>query len=773
MPKKRNGSRSGFDYATYSEARGFHRGAPPLAPPGAPPPPAHAPGYYHGAYTMQPYYPPSTPAYHPVYNGYLNSGYGTWYTNAYGADGFQYMRGYDPSYDAFYTDGPTVDEKWRNTYPYVPTSYLHQNAPDRSNIGTSRSRSGRGDTSGGDTETDDEDGGREHWGSKWEFIFSCVGLSVGIGNVWRFPYLAYENGGGAFLIPYAILLIIIGKPMYLMEVALGQFSQLGPLQVWKNMSPIGRGVGFAMCTISLIVAIYYNVVMGYCLHYMFESFRSEVPWKFCNSTVWEADLSTCSVSQGGQCDGSSGKCQSAPEQYWERYVLKIDKAPKVKDEDYDTNKIMHAFPTFGDIGEIKWDLSITLLASWIVVFACLSKGIKSSGKVVYFTATFPYVILLVLFGYGLTLDGAMDGVKKFFEPDFEKMKDIIVWRKAAEQMFFSLSVSWGGLIMFGSYNKFRHKVHYPALIISSLDFVTSIIAGVVVFSILGHLKFKGGYANIEDVVDQKQGLAFVAYPEAVSHLPFSQVWGFLFFFMLFLLGLDSEFALLETVLTGIYDMFPKSRRYKVYITLITCCVCYLLSIPCVSYSGLYVFDLMDTYGGGMGVLWVAIFETMVIMWIYGVGRFTDDLKFMFNSEPGFFGKIGWKITQICWAITPLILTAIFVITCILWEKPVSKEFSGEVHYPDWVHGVGWFLILIVALQIPVIGFIMVIYYASKRNLKQVVQPTQEWGPGDKLAKQDWISYQYKKATRCKQHPYGYDNYAMNYSMPYYNNAFHM
>ena len=120
---------------------------------------------------------------------------------------------------------------------------------------------------------------------------------------------------------------------------------------------------------------------------------------------------SCSVSQGGQCDGSSGKCQSAPEQYWERYVLKIDKAPKVKDEDYDTNKIMHAFPTFGDIGEIKWDLSITLLASWIVVFACLSKGIKSSGKVVYFTATFPYVILLVLFGYGLTLDGAMDGVK--------------------------------------------------------------------------------------------------------------------------------------------------------------------------------------------------------------------------------------------------------------------------------------------------------------------------------------------------------------------------
>ena len=109
------------------------------------------------------------------------------------------------------------------------------------------------------------------------------------------------------------------------------------------------------------------------------------------------------------------------------------------------------------------------------------------------------------------------------------------------------------------------------------------------------------------------------------------------------------------------------------------------SIPCVSYSGLYVFDLMDTYGGGMSVLWVAIFETIVIMWIYGVGRFTNDLKFMFNSEPvGCFGKVGWFFTQVCWAITPLILTAIFVISCYEWENPFTKLHSYNVYYPDWV-----------------------------------------------------------------------------------------
>ena len=113
-------------------------------------------------------------------------------------------------------------------------------------------------------------------------------MSVGIGNVWRFPYLAYENGGGAFLVPYVILLVLVGKPMYFMEVALGQFSQLGPLAVWK-LSPIGRGIGFAMCTLSLIVAIYYNVIMGYCLHYIFASFAKTLPWddrKDCTDDRW-------------------------------------------------------------------------------------------------------------------------------------------------------------------------------------------------------------------------------------------------------------------------------------------------------------------------------------------------------------------------------------------------------------------------------------------------------------------------------------------------------
>eukprot|EP00095_Tigriopus_kingsejongensis_P002918 maker-scaffold336_size202805-snap-gene-1.54 protein:Tk02918 transcript:maker-scaffold336_size202805-snap-gene-1.54-mRNA-1 annotation:"low quality protein: sodium- and chloride-dependent glycine transporter 2-like" len=563
-----------------------------------------------------------------------------------------------------------------------------------------------------------------------------------------------------------------GKPMYFMEVALGQFSQLGPFSVWR-MTPIARGIGFAMCTLSLIVAIYYNVVMGYCLHYMFYSFSSVLPWDTCDQD-W-ADKATCyvrtDVNSSCSSQNASQRCQPASEQYWERFVLGLNKAPvmtytesfnSTSDELVDRT---YALADFGNIGIIKWDLLLSLFVSWTIVFLCLSKGIKSSGKVVYFTATFPYLILIVLLIRGLFLEGAWEGIKFFFIPDWEKLLDITVWRLAAEQMFFSLSVSWGGLIMFGSYNQFRTKVHYHAYIISSLDFVTSIIAGIVIFSILGELQLKLGLDNIQDVVQQKQGLAFVVYPEAVSLLPFPQLWAVLFFFMLFTLGLDSEFALLETVLTAIYDTFPVTRNHKAKVCFLACLACFLVSIPCVSLSGQFIFDLMDTYGGGLGVLWVAIFETIAVMWIYGVRRFSEDLQFMLNI------KVSWVI-KICWAITPLILLVIFGIACWFWEPPTFTQASGVFHYSEWAHGVGWFLTLLVALQIPIVALVMSVMYIAKGRTKELIAPANGWGPGDPKEIDEWHAFLYKKAFNCKQHPLGpsgggaYDNYGMQYPYQY-------
>jgi len=485
-----------------------------------------------------------------------------------------------------------------------------------------------------------------------------------------------------------------------------------------------------------------------------------LPWEECGD--WSTP--SCYVRTDNTSSCEADNCQSASEQYWERAVLGLHRAPKeyIIEPYNDTEGAVDVNRTyvlwdFGIIGEIKWDLSLCVLLSWIIVFACLAKGIKSSGKVVYFTATFPYVILLILLVRALFLDGAVEGLKFFFVPRWEEMLNWTVWRNAAEQMFFSLSVSWGGLITFGSYNKFKNPVHHQAMAISILDFVTSIIASIVIFSILGELSLKLN-VPIKEVVQGGQGLAFVAYPEAISLLPLPQLWAVLFFFMLYTLGLDSEFALLETVLTGFYDMFPKTRRYKTWLTLGACVVCFLLSIPCFSLSGSYIVNLMDTYGGGMGVLWVAIFEMAAIMWIYGVGRFSSDLKFMLESNVSWY----WKIT---WSVAPVILGVIFVLSVYSWKTPT---YDQNVVYPDWAHFFGWFLMLFVTMQIPAVAVIMIILYAVRGKARAVVSPEADWGPGDKAYTDDYMAMRYRKAFACKQHPYGYqgyDNYGMHY--PYY------
>jgi len=679
--------------------------------------------------------------------------------NPYSTDRRVGPQNYDPYRRPEYGHAPGLEDKWRHTYPYVPTSYYYNN-PTMPRQNPESIAFSEADTEAGEEQ-------RENWGSKWEFIFSCVGLSVGIGNVWRFPKLAYENGGASFLIPYFVILLLIGKPMYYLELALGQFAQRGPIKIWA-MCPLGIGVGIGQCIVSIIVAIYYNVILGYCLYYIFASFATELPWKSCGSDWgFNGDIKSderCYVRGeeiAGQCNPeTSSDCQTAATQYFRKVVQGLDKAETFYDE---TSNTTFALNDLGNIGEIKWDTALCLLLSWTVVCLCLIKGIKSSGKVVYFSATFPYLLLITLMVYGLNLEGALEGVKDLFVPKRwtgeKSITDIQVWRKAAEQMFFSLSISWGGLFMFGSYNKFKHKVHITATVISSLDFLTSIIAGVLVFSILGHQSHVSGI-ELDKLVEGGQGLAFIAYPDALTQLPIPQLWTVMFFFMLFLLGIDSEFALLETVLTCIYDGIPKLKNYKPVITSLLCASCYVISLPCVSSSGPYIFQIMDDYGGGMSVLWIAIFEMICIAWFYGANKLNKDLNFMLDiSLKNCCSMMSHVILVALWYIIPILLIIILVLSLITFDPPSF----GEIQYPSWVHGIGYFLVVLAAAQFPIWAFFSILYYMCHpaKRLIDVMRPTVDWGPGDRTQRKLW-----QEKQRQKQMIQGYDNPTMAY--PYYN-----
>ncbi|KAL3861998.1 hypothetical protein ACJMK2_008004 [Sinanodonta woodiana] len=580
---------------------------------------------------------------------------------------------------------------------------------------------------------------RGQWGSKWEFILSCVGLSVGLGNVWRFPYLAYENGGAAFLIAYLILQFLIGKPMYLMELVLGQYSGKGPSAVW-DMNPSAKGIGISMALISIVVAIYYNVIMAYTLFYFFSSMQGTLPWtvckpewaqygcveqttrklKYCNDTrVIQNNITDCRCTLDADfdsilpfnCTNTSyyGEPTSSAEIFFYKEVIQ---------------KSANMYPE--DVGPPIWKLAMCLLLSWIVVVLCLIKGVKSSGKVVYFTATFPYIILLILLVRGCTLDGAIDGVIYFVVPKWEKLLDLKVWVAAAGQMFFSLNVSFGGIIMFGSYNKFKNNVYGDALLISIMDVVTSIIAGFVIFTTFGGMAKTIG-VDVQDVANKGYGLAFVAYPEALTNLPPSQLWSVLFFFMLFTLGLDSEFALLETALTCIQDEFPQLRKYKSYMCVGFGIACYLIALPCITPAGDYIVALMDSYGADFSMLFVATCEAIAVMWVYGVKRFIGDITYMLGRAPRpvyFWG--------FCWVFcAPILIGLLFVYRMVEYRPP---KINDNLDYPEFAQIIGWTLTCFVLCPIP-LTFLYMLFTANgslRQRLRTITTPTPQWGPNDGL-----------------------------------------
>ncbi|CAK9304342.1 unnamed protein product [Gordionus sp. m RMFG-2023] len=539
---------------------------------------------------------------------------------------------------------------------------------------------------------------RGHWGNYTEFILSCIGFSVGIGNVWRFPYICYENGGGAFLIPFMIILILIGIPLYFLELGLGQFTRLGPPGAF-NLVPMCMGIGVAMLIVSAITGIYYNVVMAYTLFYTFASFQKVLPWTHCNglyntpncflrtnqSFLFSANSTNSSLLNSLQYNTSH--MISSSEEYWLNRVLDIN-----------SSSGMH------DLGSIKWELALCLLLSWAIVFLTLSKGISSAGKAIYFTATFPYVILMILLVRGVTLDGAKEGIMYFIKPQWGKLTEIKVWREAAGQVFFSLSVGFGGIIAFSSFNAFDNDCHRDAWIVSVADTVTSLLSGLVIFSVMGFMsKYMGGtdeFGNFtplpitEVVKSGGPGLAFIAYPEALARLYKPQLWTVMFFSMLYMLGLNSEVAYIETILSALHDNFPNvfPWKYKTWTCLGACIIGFLFGLPCVTQGGQFVVKFLDHFGSTFMVVMIGAFEVIGIMWIYGYNRFLDDMQTMMGKRIPLLYY--WLFTWVFAA--PIMLMVIFI---------VSIADSHHLEYQNYIydlkfHIIGWIIVIVGLGQIP-------------------------------------------------------------------------
>lgn len=215
------------------------------------------------------------------------------------------------------------------------------------------------------------------------------------------------------------------------------------------------------------------------------------------------------------------------------------------------------------IGWPIWNLVGFLALSWFIVFIILVKGIKSAGKASYVLAIFPYIVLIVLLIRALTLPGSFNGIKFFFTPQWDKILKPSVWYAAVTQVFFSLNIYFGCIIMYSSFNKFSHNIYRDANIITTLDTFTSLLAGCCIFGIIGHLAHELGVEDISLVVKNGPGLAFISYPDAISKFKtLPQIFSVLFFVMLYLLGVGSNIAMASCVTILVRDKFKKVKNWQ-------------------------------------------------------------------------------------------------------------------------------------------------------------------------------------------------------------------
>ncbi len=425
---------------------------------------------------------------------------------------------------------------------------------------------------------------RETWGTRGGFVLAAVGSAVGLGNLWGFPYKLYKSGGGAFLVPYIVGMLCIGIPLLILEFSLGHFTQRAAPNAFGRCNKRLEFVGWWGILLGFVIILYYPVILAYCFSFMYFSIQSiitgsELPW-------------------GGA--GLAG-VENAKTFFNETYLNKIDG------------------PGFG---QMQLHILIPLVIAWVAMYLCIFKGVKLVGKIVWLTVPLPFLMLIVLAIRGLTLEGAMDGLVYYLDPDWSQLKSPTTWRLAFGQVFFSLSLAYGVMLTYASFLHRKSDINNNAAIICFADLGTSFVGGIAIFATLGGMAFVtqlgGDGVAVSDVVEPGPGLAFVAFPYALAQLPGAAWWSLLFFFTLVTLGIDSAFSITESVLAGFVD---KTGWKRCFVLPVMSLVGLGFGLVFVTQSGLNWLGTIDDFiNGTWGIALLGLLECIALGWFYRVER---------------------------------------------------------------------------------------------------------------------------------------------------------
>jgi neurotransmitter:Na+ symporter, NSS family len=499
---------------------------------------------------------------------------------------------------------------------------------------------------------------RSQWGTRAGFILAAVGSAVGLGNIWRFPAVAYENGGGAFLIPYLFALLTAGIPILIMEFTMGhKYRGSAPLS-FKRMNKKTEFIGWWAVLVAFVISTYYSVIIAWAMSYSVFSFNLN----------WGEDT-------GGFLFGE--------------YLQLAD--------------------TPGEMGGFVPGVLIPLILVWVIVLGILFKGVKKGIEIanrIFIPAL--VILFLIIVIRAITLPGAMDGLEAFFTPDFSKIFSPDVWVAAYGQIFFSLSIAFAIMITYSSYLPKKSDITNNAFITGFGNSSFELLAGIGVFGILGYMAGQVG-EPVSEVVDAGVGLAFVVFPEIINQFPgLNALFGFLFFASLVLAGLTSLMSITETYVAGLMDKFKISRGKAVAFG---GGVAALISLLFATRGGLYFLDAADYFINQFGVALLGLVEVVLIAWIL---REVKNLKDHANEISDI--KLGAWWTVSLSLITPIVLGYMMF---GLLKQNLLRQFENDTgNYEGYSNAFilwgGW----AVAIGALVVGIIMAITKWKKPSVEE-------------------------------------------------------
>lgn len=463
---------------------------------------------------------------------------------------------------------------------------------------------------------------RDQWGGKLGFILAAIGSAVGLGNIWRYPYVAYENGGGAFLLPYFIALFTAGIPILILEWSLGnKYRGAGPRSYW-NLSRRFEWVGWWQVAGSFVISTYYMVILGWVLAYTYFSF----------GTQWGSDT-----------------------------------------EGFFTGNYLGVTDNFWDVGGLQLNVLAPVLLMWGIVYFLLARGvgrgIELASRILIPTLA---VMILIVVIRGVTLPGAAEGLGVLLTPDFGALGSPGVWVAAYGQVFFSLSIAFSIMITYSSYLPRDSDLSNSGFIMGLANSGFEFLAALGVFGVLGFLAVQQDVA-VTEVVSDGVGLAFITFPQIINELPaFNSLFGFLFFGALLFAGITSAVSILEACVAAVKEKFSLSRTKALNVV---CGLAFLVSLLYTTGGGLYYLDTIDHFITSYGLALSGLVEVVLVAWVF---RQVGPLRDFINESSFVSVNYWWTIAIRLLAPVALAFVVAFSIYGDLTEAYAGYPVNGLI-----------------------------------------------------------------------------------------------